>query len=468
MTLWLLLAIMTAGAIGLMIWPLMRRHRPGADRADYDIEVYKDQLAEVERDQARGVLGETETEAARTEIARRMLAADAARVGGPDAPPPGAPSLGASPWAAVVALAVAVPLAAFAIYLSLGAPGEPDRPLAGREAERQQASGDVPSDMVERVEALAARLRENPGDLDSWAFLARSYFVLERYEEAAAAYRHVLAQTEPTPDLLSALGESIVHARGGIVTEEATGIFVRVRALRPGEPGARYYLGLAEVQAGRLREGLVMWSALERDTRTDAPWLESLRASIRSLAADLDVDPETVLTAREETSVPGPGREEVEAAAEMSGDERQEMIRAMVARLSARLEEEPDDLEGWMMLARSHTVLGDLDASAQAYARAAALAPGDIDVLSAQAEALFAMAERDRAMPSELLPLMRRMIEIDPDDETALWVLGTAEAASGNTEAARALWTRLRDRLPEGSDQRAELDRQIEALDGGE
>ena len=463
MTLWLLLAIMTAVAIGLLIWPLMRRHRPAADRADYDIEVYKDQLAEVERDQARGVLATAEAEAARTEIARRMLSADAAREGAGAATPPGA-----RPWAAAVALAIVVPFAALAIYLSLGAPGEPDRPLAGREAERGQTSGGVPDDMVEQVEALAARARENPGDLDAWAFLARSYFVLERYEEAADAYRHVLAQTEPTPDLLSALGESIVHARDGMVTEKAAGIFERVLALRPGEPGARYFLGLADVQAGRFREGLEMWSALERDTPAGAPWLENLRASIRALAADLGVDPETVLTAREETAAPGPGREEVEAAAAMSEDERQAMIRAMVARLTARLEEEPDDLEGWMMLGRSHTVLGDLDASAQAYARAAALAPGDIDVLTAQADALFALADRDRAMPGELLPLLRRMLELDPDEETALWVLGAAEAASGDAVAARALWTRLRDRLPEGSEQRAELDRQIEALNGGE
>jgi cytochrome c-type biogenesis protein CcmH len=465
MTLWLLLATLTVASIGLLVWPLMRRRGPAADRADYDIEVYKDQLAEVERDRARGVLAESEAEAARTEIARRMLSADAGREGAEAGRSDGAP-----PWAVAVALAVAVPLAALAIYLSLGAPGEPDRPLAGREAERQQAMGGVPSDMAERAEELAARARENPGDLEAWAFLARSYFVLERYEEAAAAYRHVLAQAEPTPDLLSALGESIVLARDGMVTEEAAAIFERVLALRPGEAGARYYLGLAEVQAGRFREGLELWSALERDTPAGAPWLPSLRASIRALADDLGVDPETVLTVREETAAPalGPGREEVEAAAEMSEDERQEMIRAMVARLSARLEEDPDDVEGWMMLGRSHTVLGDLDAAAGAYARAADLAPSDIDVLTAQAETLFTLADRDRAMPAELLPLMRRMIEVDPDNETALWVLGAAEAASGNKEAARALWTRLRDRLPEGSEQRTELDRQIEALDVGE
>ena len=82
MTVWLILAALTVVAVALLVWPLMRRRDPAADRADYDLEVYKDQLAEVERDQARGVLAEAEAEAARTEIARRMLSADAAREDG--------------------------------------------------------------------------------------------------------------------------------------------------------------------------------------------------------------------------------------------------------------------------------------------------------------------------------------------------------------------------------------------------
>src|SRR5262245_50837142 len=73
MTLWLLFGVMTAAAIFAVLWPL---GRVGAqDRAGSDIAVYRDQLDEIARDRAGGLIGEAEAEAARVEVSRRLIAA---------------------------------------------------------------------------------------------------------------------------------------------------------------------------------------------------------------------------------------------------------------------------------------------------------------------------------------------------------------------------------------------------------
>src|SRR5690349_12354142 len=153
MTLWFVMALMTAAAIFAVLWPLSRK-RPLASGSD--VEVYRDQLDEIERDRATGLIGEPEAVAARVEVSRRLLAAADA----PAATPVAAAS-GRRRAVAVAAL-VLLPLGAAGVYLALGSPNLPGEPLAARrEAPGQQS---VP-ELVARIEA---HLEQNPEDGRGW------------------------------------------------------------------------------------------------------------------------------------------------------------------------------------------------------------------------------------------------------------------------------------------------------------
>src|SRR5271165_5395073 len=125
MALWFALAMMTAAAVFVVLWPLGRSRV--AMVVGGDVAVYRDQIDEIERDRAAGLIGRAEFDAARVEVSRRLLAAaDEAAV------PPAAAT---SPWRrrfTAVAAMVALPIGAIGLYVALGAPGLPDQPLAER------------------------------------------------------------------------------------------------------------------------------------------------------------------------------------------------------------------------------------------------------------------------------------------------------------------------------------------------
>ena len=111
MIFWLIAGAMTVIVIAALLAPLLRRPPEAAARGDYDLSVYRDQLAELERDLARGVLTEDQVSAARLEVERRMLAAAERETATGAAK--GKARTSAWPLAAVVA--IAVPVGAFGI-----------------------------------------------------------------------------------------------------------------------------------------------------------------------------------------------------------------------------------------------------------------------------------------------------------------------------------------------------------------
>ena len=366
MILWLLLAAMTAGALALLLMPLLRKGAAAESRAAYDLTVYRDQLAEIERDLERGLLGPEEAVAARTEIERRMLAA----ADDPGERAKDAKERGGDRAITAAVIAAALPLGAFVLYLNLGSPELPGQPFAERQAERSQAVDDPA--VQTRVAELAEHLRQNPEDLEAWLALAESYIALERYDSAANAYRHAILLAQGRPDLFSVYGESLVLANDGQVTGEARTAFGQALAAAPGEPRARYYLALAEAQAGNPRAALQMWVDLAADSPPDAPWLPILDQRIGATAEELGLEAASIMPTPQAGR--GPSPEDMAAAEQMSPEDQADMIRSMVERLAARLEAEPDDPDGWLMLARSYQVLGEPEQARRAFDRAAGLA----------------------------------------------------------------------------------------------
>ena len=454
--LWLWLALLTAAAVALLLLPMLRARAAVAPRGAHGLEVYRDQLAEDEADLERGTVSAGEAAGVRLEVQRRLLAADReVEAGGGGAPE----RRGLS----ALVLALLVPALALALYGWLGSPDTPGQPLAERPRgeDGTVAREGRPPGMAEAVARLAARLEREPGDVRGWMLLGRSYLELGRYGEAVEAHRSALGLAADDAEIHAALAESLTLAAQGIVTEDARRSFERSLALAPGHPGARYYLGLADMQAGRTRAAYERWLALAGETPPDVPWYPVLRRALESAAEELGEDlaglPAPVPPA------PGPSREEVAAAADMSETEQAAMIRSMVARLAGRLEEQPDDLEGWLRLGRAYGVLGEAIEAREAYGRAAALAPEEAPVLLAYGTAIIAAGDDER-VPAEALAVFERVLERDPVNPDALWFAGLAKAQAGRPEQAAAMWRRLLEALPP-EDQRANLvRRELEEL----
>ena len=348
-----LAAMALAVALCLLI-PLLRPRAAPRPRAEHDIEIYRDQLAELERDRARGLVSESQLEASRAEIGRRLLAADAARqesAESRDAPH--------SRTVLAVILAAVLPLSAGGLYVWRGAPTVLAEPES---AEAPPAEHDA--DMTSLVRRLAERMKDRPDDARGWRLLGRSLYSLERFSEAARAYGRASELLPADADLRSLHGEALAAARGGRVTAEAARAFAAALRIDPKEPRARFYLGLAALQKGDREGALERWRALEGDSPEDAEWLPMLRGRIASLTPGTGSE-----------APPGPTRDDVAAAERMLPEERARMIRGMVEGLAARLEEEPDDAEGWARLARSWRVLGEPEKERDALIALARLLP---------------------------------------------------------------------------------------------
>lgn len=288
MSVWLVIAAMSAVTAAILLLPLLRKGRGAAARIAYDLAVYRDQLAEVARDEARGTITANEAASARLEIERRILAASESAQS--------APTSRASRAARITIAAAAVlgPIAATALYLERGTPHMPGYPFATRGSE--SPSGGVAADVdmakIEKmVEKLAQRMEREPNDLNGWTMLGRSYALLQRYDEAAGAFGHAASLDPKNAQLAASEGEALVFAGGGIVTPKARDAFELALAIDPKEARSRYYLGLSSAQAGQPQAALAAWEALAAEAPKDAPWLPDLNRQIEKLKESLEAGP---------------------------------------------------------------------------------------------------------------------------------------------------------------------------------
>jgi cytochrome c-type biogenesis protein CcmH len=153
------------------------------------------------------------------------------------------------------------------------------------------------------------------------------------------------------------------------------------------------------------------------------------------------------------------------ATAGMSEQDRQAMINGMVEKLAARLQQQPDDVDGWTRLGRSYLVLDQPDKAEDAFAHAVKLKPGDSALKQQYAEAIIEAVGGDEP-PAQASQLMREVLQAEPQNAEALWYVGLAEAAAGHNEAARDLLTRLLAQLPADAPARPEVEQRLAALKG--
>lgn len=355
-------------AVGAM---LLRALRMGpADDAAPHLTVYRDQLAEVDRDLARDVISSDEAARLRTEVSRRLL--DASKIA-----PEAAQKFGnaVTPKLAIFAAISG----AIALYFTLGVPDYPDLPLHKRldmaaaayenRPTQAEAEAAMPAQLPQQIDPalldlitqLRAVVAQRPDDIQGLILLARNESALGNYSAAAQAYRQLIAAKGGRGSLDDhlAAAQTMIAATGGMVSAEAEAQLTVVLELDPENGLARYFLGLMFAQTGRPDRAFTLWEPLTREGKMDALYTNPIRAMLPDLAeaAGIKYTP---------PSLPGPTAQDVENAADMSETERQEMIQTMVTGLEARLLSDGGTLDEWQRLITALGVLNDPDRQMQA------------------------------------------------------------------------------------------------------
>jgi cytochrome c-type biogenesis protein CcmH len=338
MTVYLVAALLLAAVTGILVHAATRL--TGAANINVSTAVYKDQLHELDRDVASGKIHRGEAASLRTEIARRLLAEDRAETSRPAAE---------QHKYLPVLLALMIPLCAVPVYFLNGSPRMPDAPLFAR-IDAAVENNDIEA-MVVRVEE---RLASQPDESEGWQVLAPVYTQLGRYNDAAAAYEHLLRLEPPTAERLADYGEALTFASQGIVPAGAAKAFELALQSDPQQSKASYYVGLALRQDGKITEARQQFESLLRRSPAGASWRPLLEKELSSLAA-----------------APPLTQEQVLQGSAMPKADQTAMIRGMVDGLEEKLKHNGADVSGWLRLIRARTVLGETEKAKSALAQAA-------------------------------------------------------------------------------------------------
>ncbi|MBF5079860.1 c-type cytochrome biogenesis protein CcmI [Paracoccus sp. NBH48] len=373
---WILAAALTAITALAILSPLRRGRGGAAPAAAYDLRVYRDQLAEVERDLDRGVIGPDDAQRLRAEIGRKVLDAD--RRAALSAP---ATRGGRALWPAVALVAMLA--GAVALYLREGVPGAPDMPLAERFAAADAAYRDRPTqaeaeaaaparpapdlsqadpEYLAMIDQLRDAVGRNPDDQQGLALLASNEMRLGNLAAARAAQQRLVDLRGDQADAvqLMQLATLMVDAAGGVVTPEAEAVLRRALTLDPTQPQARYLQGVLLIQNGRPDRAFPLWRGLLDEGPEGAPWIAPIRAAIQDLAW-LAGDDEYRAPAPPAADLPGPDADALAAAEDLSPEDRARMIQDMVDRLQQRLATEGGSPEEWARLIAALAMLDQRD-----------------------------------------------------------------------------------------------------------
>jgi cytochrome c-type biogenesis protein CcmH len=385
-----LVVMLVVAAVGLAI-PLVRRYDAAAREGETIAAVIRGQLDEVDAQAASGQIGSDAAAALRTELKRRLLVEARAR--------PVAVRLLSDRAGARLALlvATAVALAAAGLY-AVG--GRPDLATSGEvAAEVAAATGTAPAPdngIGDLIRPLEARAAASPDDATGWRTLAMAYFEEQRFADAAAAYARAVKLRPRDAALLSAQGEALTQAAGGIVTPAAAQAFTAAHGLDATDARARYFLALARDQHGDHKGAIDGWVALLNDGPADAPWAAQLRGFVEQAAKQAGIS----LAGRLKAPLPvlagaanarGPDAAAVAAAGGMSDDARAAFIKGMVDNLAAKLAANPRDADGWIRLIRARKVMGDAAAAKAALAKGEAAFADDPATAKSISDAAAAM-----------------------------------------------------------------------------
>ncbi len=377
MTFWLFTIGLSSVIAGFFIL-VLRSGRAQQDGSASEVSFYKAQLADVERDAARGIIDPQDAQQMHAEIARRILRLDGLQSDAAHAAPlkqhiiPG------------LFLALALIGGSHLLYLHLGSAFYPNLPQAERIARAtlllenrpslaEYASSFAPQTQARQISedysSLVAELRsaiaDNPSDLKGLRLLARVEAGLQNYSAASDIQSRVLSQlgAQATADDYLDYAELLILSVGGYVAPEAE---IALRAALKQDPkngGVLYYIGLMFNQNDRPDIAFKLWRDLLLKSPQNAPWIDPIRSQIQEVAFYAGVNnftlPEQLPTTAVTPVAPALSDDTIESAAQLSPKERDNMVKGMVAKLSQRLQDKGGPAEDWARLISAYGVLGD-------------------------------------------------------------------------------------------------------------
>lgn len=399
MTFWIVTLFMALAIALLIALVLLRTRKLGEPAAAFDLKVYRQQLRELDKDLSRGVINQDDAERTRTEISRRILSADEQLQNHHAAL--------AQPRSVTLVMAglvgVLIIAGSLGLYYRLGVHGYGDMPLADRIEQAQERATDRPSQaqaeasiparpqlqVEEGYEQLVEQLRQTAGeranDAQGQALLTQHEANLGNFVaayEAKQNYIRIMSGDVEAKDFAET-AELMVMAAGGYVSPEAEEELRTALTLDGRNGPARYYWGVMLGQIGRPDMAYQIWSETLQAGPATAPWIEGIQGQIEEMAYRAGVD-YTAITPGPGAGAPlaGPSAEDMASAQQMSDEERQGMIRGMVAQLSERLASEGGSPQEWARLIGALGVLGELDQARAIHAEALQAFANDDDALA--------------------------------------------------------------------------------------
>ena len=364
MMFWILCALLTLAAFIAALAPFLRNSAGQTAPAAHDLAVYKDQLAEIDTDMKRGLISESDAESAKFEVSRRLLKADASSM----VLKTNTSKTGM--MAASLAL-VAVPVIAWGGYAMLGSPMLPDLPVSARNEPVAGTDGKI----AELLSKAEEHLKANPKDGRGWAVIAPIYLRMGRFQQAIDAYGAAISNSEPSAMLEVGLGQALAAQNNGMVDARSMEAFKRAIELDPANPEPKVMIATAYAQQGKLAEAKAEFQAILDAAPKDAPWRANIEGAVKDI--ELAMNPKLAKPAMK-----GPSQADIDAAANMSEVDRVAMIEGMVANLAIKLEENPNDPEGWQRLIRSYAMLKKPDEAKAALSKAVAALASNAAALS--------------------------------------------------------------------------------------
>jgi cytochrome c-type biogenesis protein CcmH len=265
---WVFTAGLALLALVFVVPPLLRSRSPSAlrQRRQVNIDVYRDQLRDLEVEHAQGTLDAAQLGAAKLELENR-LADDA--LSDEDQPiiAKGGRKLG-------IALGIAIPLLAFGIYFLIG------NPWAINEAVPAVASGQH-GDFSAMLEKIRKKTEENPNDGQAWMMLAKTYSVMERWQEANQAYAKSVQLLPKDAAALAGYAESIAVLNKRILQGQPAELIRRALEINPQEPKALELAGVNAFQEENFAQAAYYWKQLLKQLPPDSPYAMDIALALK-------------------------------------------------------------------------------------------------------------------------------------------------------------------------------------------